>query len=460
HINYLNNEHARQKDDKMRIDLRNKLRRLEDIVVDRYENGQKVRKNMKVAKEFHKPWDTFTQDAHAALENIVVSFKQNLRVINKTVNNYQHFVDGKKVIDKQIKGDNWAIRKPMHKDTVAGQVNLRFKKTVTLSAAIDQWEMMVDKNLKTKIKQLINEGLDKKKIQKFFADCENKWMEKDISKPEIYYFSNEKDELVASRVSLNNTFNSKKIESITDTGIQKILNSHLANYDEEKDGKTIEHPELAFSPEGIEEMNKNIFNLNDGKYHQPICKVRTYEPKGNKFNVGSTGNKKDKYVEAAKGTNLFFAIYVDENGKRIYETVPLIIAIEQLKQGESPVKEIKFDEKMNKFTLQSFLCPNDLVYVPSNEQSIITNTSEIDRSRIYKFIDSSDTTANFIPVSSASTIFNLNKKDQEKLGLDFGIQNEFGVGSPQSKNQKAHTGEMIKDLCIKLNVDRLGNISF
>ncbi len=39
---------------------------------------------------------------------------------------------------------------------------------------------------------------------------------------------------------------------------------------------------------------------------------------GNKFQVGYTGNKKTKFVEAAKGTNLFFAIYQDQNGKRNY----------------------------------------------------------------------------------------------------------------------------------------------
>ena len=88
-----------------------------------------------------------------------------------------------------------------------------------------------------------------------------------------------------------------------------------------------------------------------------------------------------------------------------------------------------------------------------------TDIAEIDRSRIYRFIDSSDSTANFIPVSSATTIFNLNKKDQVRLGLNFAIQNEFGIGSPQSKNQKALTGEMIKNICYKLNVDRLGNIT-
>jgi len=460
HINYLNNEHARMKDDKIRIDLRNKLRRIEETEVDRIENGQKIRKKIKVAKEFIKPWASFTQDAQTALEGIVVSFKQNLRVINKTVNKYQCFEDGQKVVKKQTKGDSWAIRKPLHKDTVSGVVNLRLKKTATLSAAIDQWETLVDKNLKTKIKQLINEGFDKKKIIKFFANQENKWMGKEISKVELYYFSNENEVLVASRVNLDDSFNAKKIESITDTGIQQILLKHLANYGEEKAGKSIEHPELAFSPEGIDEMNKNIAQLNNGKFHQPILKVRTYGPKGKKFNVGLIGNKKDKYVVAADGTNLYFAIYANEN-RRIFETVPLNLVIERLKQGESPVNSFFNDVNGQAYTLLFYLCPNDLVYLPTAEQlmnSHSINKEEFVNNRIYRFIDSSDTTANFIPVTSASTIFNLNKKNQDKIGLNYPIQNEYGVGSPQSKNQKSIDGFMIKDVCWKLQVDRLGNI--
>ena len=38
------------------------------------------------------------------------------------------------------------------------------------------------------------------------------------------------------------------------------------------------------------------------------------------------------------------------------------------------------------------------------------------------------------------------------------IQNEYGIGSPQSKNQKAITGEMVKEICFPIKVDRLGNI--
>jgi len=451
HVNYLNNESAKADAKESRYDLKHKLC---------FKAKMDEKGNYKW--QFIKPWDIFTVDAQNALENIVVSFKQNLRVINKSVNYYQHIVDGVRVIDKQVKGDNWAIRKPLHKETVAGQVNLRFKKQVNLSVAIDQWEMLVDKSLKTKVKQLISEGLDKKKIQRFFAANENKWQEKDISKPEIYYFSNEKDILVASRTSLNESFNLKTIDSITDTGIQKILRSHLAKYNEEKDGNMIEHPELAFSAEGIEDMNKNIKDLNGGKAHQSILKVRTYEPKGNKFNVGITGNKKSKFVVAATGTNLYFAIYSDIEGKRSYETIPLNVVIERLKQGCGPVEKEKSDENGNVFSLMFFINPNDIIYVPTSEQiesGMKLSINDIDKNRIYKFVDSSDTTANFVPIFSAMPLFNISKKEQEKRGLSFSIQNEFGIGSPQSKNQKALTGEMVKEVCVKLNIDRLGNIS-
>lgn len=454
HVNYLNNESAKSSAKESRFDLRNTL------CQKKYEG------NNNYTWEIIKPWDTFTQDAQVALENIVVSFKQNLRVINKTVNKYQCYKDGKKIIETQVKGDSWAIRKPLHQDTFYGIVNLRLKKSVRLSSCLDQWENLVDKNLKTKIKQLINEGLDKKKIQKYFTDLENKWMGKDITNVEVYYFSNENEVQVASRKKLDDTFNSKKIESITDTGIKQILHNHLnqSKYQDQKDvnGKTIAPETLAFSAEGIEEMNQNITILNNGRSHQPIYKVRTYGRKGNKFNVGNRGNKKDKYVVAAPDTNLFFAIYIDGDGNRNFETIPLNIVIEHLKQRESPVETSKIDDKGNEYTLHSFLCPNDIVYLPTEEQ--INNWSnfnvlDIDKKRIYRFIDSSDTTANFVPASSASTLFDLNKSDQDRKGVKYPIQNELGVGSPQSKNQKALTGEMIKNYCIKLKIDRLGKIS-
>ena len=439
HINYLNNLSALGKDKKeIKENRRNDLKHA--LCFKKYNDDTK--QNYKWV--FHKPWDTFTQDSKEKLHTTIISFKQNLRVINKTVNkSLQWKKDDNGNMDKtvvpQTIGKNWAIRKPMHKDTVSGLVQLKFKKTVTLSAAIDSWDMIVDKALRKQIKKLIAENNDKKKLLNFFKEKENKWNGKDIARVEIYYWDKEN---VAARVSIDDSFNAAKIESITDSGIQKIMLRHLEKLNEEKNGKIIEHPELAFSPDGLDTLNINIAALNNGKPHHPIYKVRTYEPKGNKFSVGETGNKKDKYVEAAKGTNLFFAIYKDEKGKRNYDTIPLNIVIERQKQGLSSVCEI--NELGN--PLAFHLSPNDLVYVPTieeQENKSLINYEKLSKeqvTRIYKTVSSTTYQCFFIRHDIATSIVN---------------KVEF---SALNKMEKSIDGVMIKEVCIKLKVDRLGNI--
>ena len=203
------------------------------------------------------------------------------------------------------------------------------------------------------------------------------------------------------------------------------------------------NPEIAFSPEGIEEMNQKLSELNNGKPHQPILKVRTFEPKGNKFSVGQSGNKKDKFVEAAKGTNLFFAIYQNIDGKRSYDTISLNIVIERQKQGLSSCPEI--NEKGH--NLLFYLSPNDLVYVPDFEERDNMQTIEFKNLKkkraqnIYKMVSSSGTQCFFVKSEVAVSIVNK---------LEFSALN---------KMEKSVDGLMIKDICIKLKVDRLGNVS-
>lgn len=453
HVNLLNNEAAHSKHNANRYQLQRKLRRFEKVVI----NGQEK----ETAMEFLKPWDSFTTDAKQILENIIVSFKQNLRVINKTTNSYLHYDEnGKKVMMKQEKGDSWAIRKSMHKDTVFGEVNLRMSdKTVSLNEALKNPKTIVNKEFKKKVLELLEEGRDAKYIKKYVEDNKDIWSDIDVKRIQVYYFTKEtKDRYFATRKPLDTSFNSKKIkESVADTGIQKILLAHL----EAKSGD----PELAFSPDGIDEMNRNIVALNKGKSHQPILKVRVYE-KAEKFAVGQNGNKSSKFVEAAKGTNLFFAIFGTEKtnketGKtetvRSYLTIPLNVMIDcQKKYGsqwrnniEAYLQEQQLATSDAK--LLFILSPNDLVYLPNDDDALSP-------SRIYKFVDSSGTTANFIPERSANVIFSIAMKKQREMGIDFVIQDEFGVGSPQSKNQKAITGEMIKEICVPIKVDRLGNI--
>ncbi|GMQ27857.1 type II CRISPR RNA-guided endonuclease Cas9 [Algoriphagus confluentis] len=440
HVNYLNNEHAlgkkyKGKDEMQarRFDLRNKL-------CFKKKNGQSQDNYEWI---FTKPWDTFTQDAKENLDRIVVSFKQNLRVINKTSNKYLNFKDEKgnlrvdnhgnpiKALTRQTKGDAWAIRKAIHKDTVSGLVNLRVVKSVSLSMALDKPTNILDKGLKKKIAELIKMNYDKKLLLKYFKDRNYKFEGRDISKLEVYFFE---EDLAASRVNLDTSFNEKKIRSITDTGIQKILLAHLAKYEgvQDEKGKVIPAESLAFTPEAIEEMNKNIRFLNDGKFHQPIYKVRTYEPKGNKFQVGFKGNKHSKYVEAAKGTNLFFAIYVNEDGKRSYETIPFNVVMERLKQGEGPVPSA--NEKGEKLLFH--LSPNELVYVPDDIEDVFKfNHEDLDHSRVFKIVSFTAGRLYGIPFKSANSIV-------DKL--------EFG-----QLNKMEFTKE--KASCIKLQFNRLGH---
>lgn len=439
HINYLNNEYAKSDKKDIRFELRNKLRRLEVTEIVNHKTG--ARKKIQVAKEFLKPWSNFTEDAKSTLLSTLVSFKQNLRVINKTTNHYQKWVlqndnTFKKEFIKQTIGDSWAIRKSMHKDTISGLVHLCKKKTCSFSYALDSIDMIVDKDLRKKVKELLSQGFDKKKILKYFKEKNNIWLENDISKIETYYWENEN---VASRVRLDDSFNSKKIESVTDTGIQRILFNHLQLFNEEKNGEIIEHPELAFSSEGLDTLNADLAKLNRGKQHKAIIRVRTYEPKGNKFNVGTSGNKINKYAEAAKGTNLFFAIYADEHSKRSYETIPLNIVIERQKQGLLSVPEN--NEKGE--TLLFFLSPNDLVYIPSEDEKcnpLDLGSLNRELGKIYKVVS-----------------FTGNNLFLVRNDIAFPIVNKVEF-SALNKTEKSIDGIMIKEYCWKLKVDRIGKI--
>ena len=335
----------------------------------------------------------------------------------------------------------WAIRKPMHKETVFGQVNLRRRVTVNLKDALEKIPAICDKELREYINKLVTKQFNKKQILAHFKSINYRLKMKYVNKVDVWQYSDEKEPMVATRKPIDTSFDDKRIATITDTGIQNILRNYLKAKDN--------NPNIAFTPEGIAEMNKHITEYNNGKRHQPILKVRVSEPKGAKYQVGETGNKTSKFVEAQKGTNLYFAIYEDKEGNRSYNTIPLIEVIERLKQGLSPVP----DANEKGIPLKFHLSPNDLVYVPKTEEE-----NEIKMGQIYKFVDSSGTTANFIPHRVSNLIYNVDKKIAENFCNHEIIQNEYGIGSSQSKNQKSITGEMIKAVCWKLEVDRLGNI--
>lgn len=406
-VSYLNNDSAH--DTKYREDLRKLLCDKNRII--------------------RKPWDTFTEDALKVLQDIVVSFKQYIRVINKATNYYEHYDDkGNKTFLKQEGEDMWAVRKPMHKETVFGHVNLKRYKEIPFSKALANVERISNKELRDAINVMLKAGMDVKQINAQFKKGGYKYQGHDFTKVKVVYFTDETEPMVATRKLLDDSFDEKKIANITDTGIQKILLAYLQAKDN--------NPKLAFSPEGIMELNEHIADYNNGRKHQPIIRVRVSEPMGEKYNVGHSGSNSKKYVEAQGGTNLYFAIYESEEGKRTYQTIPLNEVVERLKQRLSPVPETNADGNKLKF----YLSPNDLVYVPNEDEQLV-NIEELDRSRIYKFVSATGPQAFFVRHDIANVI--VNKVELYSL----------------NKMERAINSIMIKSCCWKLEVNRLGNIT-
>ena len=349
-------------------------------------------------KTFLMPWEGFATEVKNQLEKAIVSFKQNLRVINKTTNKFWSYKDengnlnfdknGKPVkkLKKQTKGDSWAIRKSLHKETVSGLYNIKTSKGKIATAV---------------------------------------------------------------RTALSEIKNEKHLAKITDERIKEvILPNHLKNYLDEKGQPKYD---LAFSAEGIEDLNKNIIALNNGKKHQPIYKVKMFEV-GSKFTISDSDKsaKNKKYVEAAKGTNLFFAVYWDDKKqKRNFETIPLNEVIAHQKQVANlpKIERLSIQPDSKKGTFLFTVSPNDLVYVPTEEEQnnpnlVAFNKLSVEQAnRIYKMVSSSGNQCFFVKEKVSKVIWD--KKEYSAL----------------NKMERSIEGVMIKEVCWKLKVDRLGNIS-
>ena len=320
-------------------------------------------------------------------------------------------------------------------------MNLRFRKTAPLKYALAHLNDIVDKDLRLKLRELVAQGYDEKRLKKYFAENKDVWSDINLQKIEIYYYTNDTpDNYYATRTALGDWLDEKSIrEKVTDTGIQKILLAHLSQCNGD--------PKEAFSADGIEKMNQNIAQLNGGVPHKPIYKVRKYE-KADKFAVGEIGSKSKKFVEADKGTNLFFAIYATTNadGKEVrsYATIPLKAVIDCQKRGKKEWKSL-LDQWVHdnnivpaNATLKYILSPGDLIYLPQKDELI--SKDKLVNGRIYKLVSSTGNRAYYVPYMVASPL--IDKVEYTQL----------------NKMERAITGEMIKETCIPIRVDRLGNI--
>ena len=434
HINFLNNQSAlgnkREEKQKSRNDLRAVL------CTKKYNNEGKEHYKW----VFKKPWETFTQDSREKLHTTIISFKQNVRVINKSSNFYEKWVKdeaGKlqKQKVKQVKGDNWSIRKPMHLPMPYAKKTYKFE-VLKIVDNISKRELIIDKNIREQIIKISVEcgnkikGIQDHLKEKPLLNEEGKEVINTAYKISVEKFRKRQpiSELSNRGQGGIKTYEDafKFINKVCDYKLQQDLLNHLKENKNDID--------IAFSPDGIDDFNN--------KRKVPVYNLPIAESGEKRFSLGHNIGNRHKWMEAEKGTNLFFGIYQDENKKRTYSSIPLNIVIERQKQGLVSVPE----KNESGHDLLFHLSPNDMVYVPTENE--IENPDSINWkalsknqvSRIYKNVSFSGSDCFFIRNDIAASIVN-------KL--------EF---SSSNKMEKTLDGITIKAICWKLELDRLGNI--
>lgn len=411
--------------------------------IDTVEELKKVKFNLvkKGVREFHLPWRSFTKDAKEKLQEIIVSFKNKIRVVQRGRNRYLKWVElNGKWVKRLVPQDNsklFTIRKSLFKEP-SGIINIAEYKEVNLIDAIKyQFEYLTDR--KNNLQERIANRKLRNRINELIKNCNfdleqtlehlKKYPIKDekgkkINKIMILYFK----EYSAKRVSLDGSFTEDKINKIPyanhkNNKLVNLLKKHLSDFNNK--------PQEAFTGEGLELLYK--------KYGKPIRKITIMEEVGKKIPI------KGKYFEVDKGTNLFFIIYENLNNPsdRIITQESSISIVDAIQVFINGGKKEDLGGNMPGYR-KIILSPNDLVYVPEpgeTPQLINWNNKKKISSRVYKVVSFTKQSIFFIPHYVAEPIVQI-----KELGSN-------------NKAEKSWDGQMIKNVCIKLKVDRLGNFS-
>ena len=443
-----------------------------------------------------------------ALQHTLVTFKQKNRIMRQRTNRIQHpeYKDGLKENGTNLK-KNYSVRQSLHKATYYGIRNIR---PVAIEDAITKTDKIVEGRIKLLIQKYTHEGKNRDEIIAELKKTDpvvyvNERCATTQWSHTIDYLANIKEKEEGK--DKKNTKSGKsaiirEIESIADITIQNILKKHLAKYDSikmpiseavnyyadiideaqkdivdtyKKDGtrsnamidvfvrgkdvvnkQITQNPQIAFSVDGINAMNENITELYNGKRHKPIYKVQVIQAIGKMFPVVEQKPdipitvKSKQYVITDSNSNNYCGIYKSADGDTKIYVPSLRTTIETIKDGENLFPEIHPDNSDFKYAFT--LSPLDLVYIPTEDEIINHYIGDnIDYSRIYVVNDFNDSGKVYFKPYSHATAITEKEVDMRK------DKDGKTIGSYSDKTAN-YNGQLIRDCCIPLKVDRLGNI--
>ena len=236
-----------------------------------------------------------------------------------------------------------------------------------------------------------------------------------------------------------------KIRNIPDELLRKEITNHINKTEYEGNIKK------AFGPEGIMDFNKNrkvpifaVTVMEDGNVEKVKGKTFLYS--------------KERKLAVEKGGNYCVAFYEHpETKERKFDVVSFFDAVQLKTTGQNPFqtdKGIELEKLGYKFLFT--LTHNDLVYIPDEDESLAHidwNDKKKLFKQIYRVVKFSGEQIYFQPhnFSKEITIHEGKAKSaKEYMG-------EFAKGT-NGTEFLIDTKKSIKNICLKLQVDRLGNI--
>lgn len=494
--------------------------------VDNNEELKKVQRSLVKGKirDFRLPWETFTKEAREKLEETIVSFKINNRIISKPKNFYSTWSNSGerlvKIKKEQKPNPKWmAIRKSLFKEPL-GIVYLKETREVSV---LEAFKTEIERQLKENdlrernTASYIYDKLARQVIKEIIKKCNANIEDKDalIDEINLYLKKNSKkvntekaDKKGKSKQKTIYVLNGFEFEKITiaefktyktkrmdlskkdyaeGLTLKKLKNDfpyfdtigkqQFEQFDSEKQKLNEEagikvserrkmnafnflflshileynnNPKEAFSVEGLDLLNKKAKeNKSIGKEIKSVTRLDGKVDLEDMFNGG--------YYETDKGAMAYFIIYENEKTKERNDfiSIPTHKAIEKIIQ-DKPIADDREGYK------KIILSPGDLVYVPTKEEQekikagieiseiIDFNNKKYIGKRIYKVVSFTDKDLLCILFNVAKPIIPTNIKNS--------IKGEIDWHNKSPKTMEIEDNTIIKDVCIKLKVDRLGNI--
>jgi len=250
--------------------------------------------------------------------------------------------------------------------------------------------------------------------------------------------------------------------------LRNVISEHIKEFSNKKE---------AFSAEGILALNKKLAEKKNKKgeiaSHTPITSIKVFyrdptkikKKKGEveieetlqKLNRSKAFNK-SLYVKT--GDNYLFAI-MEKDGDRIFDLITFFDAANILKEEFNKAinkatfsKELvfkKYFEEKNKAKLLFTLKQGDPVYVPDDTEEVITDPESPLYEPFWNDKNARSKNIHYVIKFSGNVIYFINNRIADTIvkGKEFGSQNAY---------QNIH-GKSIKANCMKIEIDRLGNIS-